>query len=74
MEKPVQSAGAICPPHHWLITEQAGPFQHWQCLRCGEAKEQERDPIPDSQSSYHRGQEQARLARQNKKGDTGSQK
>jgi hypothetical protein len=71
----MQSAELICPPHHWLITEQDGPFQHWRCLRCGEAKEQARDPSPDNQSTYHRGLEQARLARQNKKGDDkGSQK
>ena len=34
-ENPMPNAEPVCPPHHWLITEQ-GPFsQLWQCQRCG---------------------------------------
>jgi hypothetical protein len=65
----MQNPDHLCPPHHWMITEQAGPFQQWLCLRCGEAKEQERDPHSTDQSSYRRGLERARIARRNKKSE-----
>ena len=35
------AAVALCPPHHWLITQQAGStaVQLWECRRCGASKE-----------------------------------
>lgn len=29
----------VCPPHHWLVEEQAGGVQRWACYRCGEERE-----------------------------------
>jgi hypothetical protein len=66
----MQNPDPVCPPHHWMITEQAGPLQQWQCLRCGEAREQDPAPAYTYSDSYQRGHEQARLARQNKKAKT----
>ena len=28
----------VCPPHHWLITEEPGASQQWTCLRCSVAR------------------------------------
>jgi hypothetical protein len=40
LEAPVQSAGPICPPHHWIIGETRNGQEPWKCLRCGAEKQQ----------------------------------
>ena len=28
-------SAAGCPPHHWLVVDQAPRVQQWTCYRCG---------------------------------------
>ena len=32
---PVAPTTASCPPHHWLVVNQAPRVQQWTCYRCG---------------------------------------
>jgi hypothetical protein len=32
---PSTESPTVCPPHHWLVTEEPGASQQWTCLRCG---------------------------------------
>lgn len=48
---------AVCPPHHWLITEQGGSagLQVWTCRRCATTKEiQANDAQPGAQGPWQR--------------------
>jgi hypothetical protein len=36
----MSAATATCPPHYWLVEEQASGLQHWACYRCGAERDQ----------------------------------
>jgi hypothetical protein len=69
MEPDVEQPVSVCPPHHWIITEQGqSGLQDWQCQRCGAVQEHDPQPSTPPNASVLRGQEQGRLAKQKGKG------
>jgi hypothetical protein len=45
--EPPAVAAAPCPPHHWLIGDNPDPSLFTlSCVRCGDKREQPRDPEP----------------------------
>jgi hypothetical protein len=39
--------GGVCPPHHWMIADNADPaLLSMSCVRCEAVREQPRDPEP----------------------------
>jgi hypothetical protein len=68
MSQAENSAGE-CPPHHWMVTEQAQQEQLWTCVRCGAVQGHSTKPASPNSDTGAKGREQARLNRQQKRNE-----